>query len=384
MTAPWPQQFNDWMLTKGVIRGKRPRDPLSKNSARARLFTVNRIMNELGYIGKGAKPLRKLSPKELIKWMNKEFPDGGWDRPSRWNYYIWGVYKLSEYLRYEVMDWRGKPVWNKDDLKFLKEELALRPLDEDEPPKLSKDFIKRLEQFLDWTKKKNPFVYSFAFWSYLSTMRFDEIARMDAGLMTGSAIKMPDGTLKVEGKRDRGKRVVRDVPVGELAKAHLKWWMGWRKRNGIDGQSLFVTTRTHGRWNDSANYNRQLRLLAKRSKLFKGTCDSKGDHPTKELILIRSHWMGRHAGATALGYRGGDLKLIKRQTGHKRIDILDGRYINIDAKEVAKQLDDCRNGNRLSPEQFDEDIDYEKNAEALLSNPKLRAALLKKIMEDLA
>lgn len=350
MTKAWPQQFNDWMLTKGVIRGKRPRDPMSKNSARSRLFTVKKMAGDLGYIGKGAKSLRDIRPKELADWMEKEFPDGGWDNPTTWNYYVWGVYKLSEYIFYEITDWRGNPVWAKDDLKWIKEEVALRPLDNEEPPKLSKDFIRRYEEFMEWMKRENPFVYAFARWSYLTTMRFDEVARMNVGLKTGSAIQKPDGTLEVAGKRDRGKRVPRPVPVGNIAKDHLKWWMRFRKSHDIDAEPLFVTTRGHGRWRDSANYNRQLRRLARKSRMFKGTCDDKGDHPTDELVLIRSHWMGRHAGATALGYKKADIMLIKRQTGHKRIDILDGRYLNLDPKEVAIQLDEYRNGNGSSPD----------------------------------
>lgn len=327
---------------------------MSPNSARARLTSVTKFMTELSYIGRGSKAIRDLTPEELIVWINREFPDGGWDKPTTWNFYVWGIHKLADFLRYEVKTKRGRPVFSKDDHKLIKEEIMLRPVDKDEPPKLSKDFINRYEKFLDWMKGENPHVYAFARWSYLTCMRFSEVAKMDAGLMTGSGIKQADGTLKVEGKRDRGRKAIREVPIGMTAKAHLKWWMGYRKRNHIEHEALFVTARHLIRWVDPTGYNRSLRRLAKRSGMFKGTIDPKtGDHPTGELKLIKSHWMGRHAGATSLGYAGADLKLIKRQTGHKRIDILDGRYINIDSKDVAEQLDSFRNSHGSTSDQVE-------------------------------
>lgn len=390
MSIPWPQLYQGWMESKGVIRGGvlkdgvvqggTPRDPLSKNSSKARTQSVNRIMGDLGYIGRGSKPVRDVTPQELIGWIVKKFPDGGWNEPTRWNFYVWGIHKLSEFLHYELKDRKGRPVFSAKDLYDIKEGVRLRPVDKDEPPTLSKDFIQRYEKFLTWLKSENPYLYAVGMWSFLSCMRFDEVARMDGGLKTGSAIRQADGTLEVEGKRDRGRRVKRDVPVGKDADAHLKWWMGFRRRKGLDAEALFVTSRTHTRWTTSVVYNRQLRRYANQSGLFKGSCDYKGDAATGELELIKSHWMGRHAGATALGYGGADIILIKRQTGHKRIDILDGRYLNLDAAEVAKSLDKHRggNGNGGSSDQVDKD----SLAKEILADPELRQAIIQQIREE--
>lgn len=84
-----------------------------------------------------------------------------------------------------------------------------------------------------------------------------------------------------------------------------------------------------------------------------------------------------------MGYAGADLKLIRRQTGHKRIDILDGRYINIDSEEVADQLDKLRNSNGGASDQVVGDIDVDQVADELLADPRIRAAMVRKLKEEL-
>lgn len=343
------------MLKKGTIVGGRPWRPMSEATVKGKTKAIRYVMVDLSYLTRGGKPkpgsrIRDLKVSELIDWMKSHYPDEGYSDPFGWKYHGTACIKLAEFLYFEVKDRKGRRAFSKKDVDLIKSEIKIRAGEEKERshvPTLTEDFIDRLERFLEWMKGEDPFIYAFAAWSYYTTMRYDEVRRMDVGLESGSSTLRYDGVLMVDGKRDRGKKRVREVPVGEAAQGVLDWWLAYREEHGIDCEALFpAEQRLERRGKYSNTLNRRLRLLAKASGLFKGDCDKKGDKPTGELELFRSHVLGRHAGATALAHGGAELHDIKRQTGHKDLRILDERYINVDSKSVSRRLDAVRrNGN---------------------------------------
>lgn len=388
MTAPWPQLLERWMLDRGTLEDGVPIKPMSPQTVTNRMKPIRKMASDLGFLGKGSKSFQSMRPKVLCGYMKMRFPDGGFKKRNAWNTYARALKTLGAYLHFEARGRHNEPIWSAQDLEVLRDCVKIKADRRSTPPSLSEDLIRRWETLLDYIKVKEPETYAFAAWSYHTCMRYDEVRKMDLGFETGSAILLPDGNLEVDGKRSKGEEAKRKVPLQDEAREVLKWWKRYRKKNGIECVALFPAG---GRWSHwerrsvhSTTYNRRLRLMARDSGLFRGTCNDKGDKATGELKLLKSHTIGRHAGATVLAHGGGSLIDIQRQTGHRSAKILDG-YINVDPKSVAKRLGGARTawrGEGVSADQVEEEVNYDQVAEELLANPKVRAALLKKLLGD--
>ena len=384
MTAPWPQLVERWMLARGTLEDGIPIKPMTPQTVTNRMKPLRKMAADLKYLGKGARSIREMRPKELCRYMARKFPDGGFRKRNAWNTYARAFKTLGAFLHYEAQGRHGQPAWTAQDLKVLRDCVKIKADRRSSPPSLSEDLIRRWEKLLEIIKVKEPETYAFAAWSYHTCMRYDEVRRMDLGFETGSAIVLPDGTLEVDGKRSKGEEAKRKVPLQDEARQVLKWWTRYRKKHGIESVSLFPAGGRWGHWErrsvSSTTYNRRLRVLARDSGLFRGSCNDKGDRATGELKLLKSHTIGRHAGATVLAHSGGTLIDIQRQTGHRSAKILDG-YINVDPKSVAKRLEKVRSIWKGDEDPDDQvDVDYDRVAEDLLSDPKVRAALLKKLL----
>jgi hypothetical protein len=351
-------------------------------------------MCDLGYLTPKwrptAKRVRDLRPAEIESWMNETFPDAGDSNPQRWNVYARSLIKLVEWLHYEVKDAHGLPAMSKEDVKAMRDFLRHRTVEMPRQPKLSREFLERYERFLSWLREEDPYLYAFAAWGYYSCMRYDEMRRMDAGLVTGSVLQGADGVMTVDGKHDRGKKAVRELPPIRTIQDHLAWWMSWRKEHGVTSEVLFPRDESGIGWNKlSTTYNRRLRRWAKKSGLFTGDCTWRGDEPTGELEWFRSHIVGRHAGATSYAHDEASLVDVQRLTGHKKIEILQRRYINVDAASAAERLDSRRaeshNGHGHVEDQVEEHVVVEKPTSSILASMSVedKRSLLKELLAEL-
>ena len=319
---------------------------------------IKKMAMDLGFMGNGSRKIREITPQDVLAYLVKRWPDLGYEDPNNWNNSARAFKTFGAFLHFEAKGLKGQPAWTLEDLAALQKEVRLRSERKRDPPELSEDLITRWEQLLEIIKKEDPYIYGMAAWSYYTCMRYDEVRRMNQDLETGSAITQVDGSIEVDGKRNKGDKAFRKVPIRSEAKNVLTWWTKYRKANGITSEALFPAGQTGERRSvSSSTYNRRLRLLARASNLFKGTCNDKGDNPTGELRLLKSHTIGRHAGATVLAHGKASEKDIQRQTGHKDRKILD-RYINIDSASVSRRLQESRtawkkNGNDSSSDQVE-------------------------------
>lgn len=359
MTAPWPIQVEQWMRERGTLDDGVPRKPMTEQTVTNRMKVIRRVASDLGFLSDGARPLRDLRPRFLVDYIGRRFPDGGYEDRNNWNNHARALRTLAVYLHHEVRGSKGRPAWSARDVERFMSSVKVRTERRTRPPTLSEEFLRRWENFLEYVRDLDPCNYAFAAWSYHTCMRYDEVRRMDVGLRTGSAILQADGTLEVDGKRNKGEPAPRTVPVRAEAREVMSWWMDYRERAGLTATALFPAGQTGTRRSvSSSTYNRRLRLLARDSGLFDGTCNDRGDRPTGELRLIRSHTMGRHAGATALGHSEAALIDIQRQTGHRDPKILD-RYINVDAGSVSERLQAHRSAWKGEGFPYDQDRDVD-------------------------
>ena len=324
MQATWLEKYESWMTRKGTIVKGVPRRPMSPATVSVKVRSIKEPMKALGFLNGNGLPttntrkLREITIKELIGWFEKTFPDMGFENPTKWNYHVRGIHKLVDYVRFEVRDKHQRPVLVEDDIVLLKKQLSYAP-EEPSTFDLSGDFLNRLDhKFLPWLKDRCPRTWALAAFLTYTGMRRSEVYGADVGLKTGTIIRLDDGRVRVTRKRSKGKAQTTENRLIPQAEQVLKDWIRIRKKLGLESKALFVTTQAGDRWdNDSQTLNRILRLRAKESGFFVGTCNENGDFATKELKFFSSHTIGRRSFITRGAHAGVAEEDGMVMSGHK-------------------------------------------------------------------
>lgn len=339
MTAPWPQQFEQFLLARGVMVADIPRRPMSRTTVPGRLRGIRVPMTELGYIaanGKNPKPIRDLTSREVIAWMEATFPDRGYTLPNKWNYHVRALHNLAWFMHWEVKDRRGEPAWSTDDVKLFHSRLTYAT-NEVEDFELSEAFIRRLDdKFLPWLHDRDPYCWAIAAFITHTGVRRSEAYGANASLEDGTIVRKPDGRVRISRKKDKGRQRHTTYHLMPKAEEVLEEWLRLREELGVTDPALFLTTQSHTRWDDeSQTLNRILRLRARESGFFKGTCNDDGDKATGEIKFFSTHTIGRRCFITRNSSAGLDEDHGMKLSGHKDPKQY-RKYVRVSADDASR------------------------------------------------
>lgn len=370
------ERFDKWMITKGRMSKKLgiPSNPLSRKFAGTVFLLVRRVLIDLGYVEKisngdnrvghisneylvyspehkDLKRIKDLSINELESYFDNDpkFKDVA-DRKVRSSkrMYVNAIWKFGEYLHYEL------GYWKKSKLVKLKTKVYPPSIKYKELQIIEPD---RVDKFLEFLKDHNFKLYGMIFVSrWLGGMRYSEIINIKKDFKSGSLIINNierDQYAKVWGKGEAG-----------LGKPRMATLLGSVKKVLLDtiefnkeSEWLFVTKYGEKYNSQSANINKSLRLLAKKSGLFNDS----------EIDKIRFHALGRHTFGTYY-YDKIPPKLLKEEMGISDNATLE-KYANITLDQRNKLVTKASNGNGFEnvPEPQDDKLSMLREALSSLS-----------------
>lgn len=280
-----------------------------------------------------ARPIKKITPDELVGAINKKFPAGATrEKAADYRHYQQAAVVLGRYLVYEMTD-NGSPIWRPQDLVRLREYAPSVRTEYNEINIIEPEVF---DKFLSWVKGLDGFhchagqspreIHDAMYVMRWLGLRWNEMRDVRVDIYSGK-VKLSRGHLSVDGKMHK-----RDFDVPEFIIKFLNERQAYVRKNFPKSERLFCNS--HGDpWGHGGPFTRVARRLWTRYSR-----EVLGKEPDAvDLEAIHPHAL-RHLCGTFMVQKGIPLPVVKEYLGHRSYRILDiyVRHVNKSSRSLIE------------------------------------------------